>query len=832
MRNLEIKSLYPHIIAIAIFIAVTLLYLYPVLQGKQIQAHDTSTSIAMQKEINDYKDKTDGPILWTNIMFSGMPTYLIGGTGITSLITYVDQLTKNIFPYPLTPVFLYMLGFYILMIIMKVNPWLSIAGSLAFAFSTYFLIILEAGHYTKAFAIAYMAPTLAGVILIYRKKLILGGILTAFFTALEIYSNHVQITYYLGIIIMLYVLAELIKTLKNKEILKDFSIATSVLLIAGLIGILVNSNKLWMTYEYTKYSTRGKSELTMNKDNQTSGLDRDYATSWSYGIPETMTLLVPGMYGGASGASLGENSATYEVLKKNNVPNAKNYLSGLPLYWGPQPFTSGPVYVGAMIFFLFFLGLLVSKGHTRWWILASVILAVLLAWGKHLMWFTNFFFDFIPMYNKFRAVSMILVIAELLMPLLAILTLQQIIDKKIDRKELLNKAKILFYIIGGILAVMALFGGSLFSFSGAGDMQYGLPDWFLDALKQDRQKMLQMDAFRSLVFVGLTFGIIWLLVKEKIKLNYIYLLLSLLIIADLWFVNKRYLNNDDFVSKKKVEVPYTPTPADNFILQDKELYYRVFNLNEDLDKSSRTSYFHKNIGGYHGAKMERYQELINLHLQKERMELGKELSEIANQAELLDILSNMDVLNMLNVKYIIYDDKSNPIVNPLALGNAWFVEDFKVVNNADEEITELGNIDTKKQALVDQRFSTMIGGFTPSFDSTGMIRLTSYDPNKLTYTYSANSDQFTIFSDIYYDKGWKAYIDGKLTPHFRANYVLRGMILPAGDHDLEFRFEPESYYTSKAISMASSSALLLVILAAIVLNYFKRSKPAVPEKKV
>jgi len=747
------KKALPHIAAVIIFLIISLAYLFPVLEGKQINAHDTSTGISIAREVNDYHNETGEAVLWTNILFSGMPTFLIHTRDVTSLLPYIESLVTKPLPYPINVVFLYMLGFYILLLVLRVNPWLAIAGSIAFAFSSYFFIILEAGHYTKAFAIAYMAPTLAGVILIYKRQYMAGALLTTLFAAIELRQSHIQITYYLAIIILFFVIAELITHLRNKIPLGSFIKSTGILILAGLFALLLNVNKLWMTYEYTDYSTRGKSELQAKQENETAGLDRDYATAWSYGIPETMTLLIPDFHGGSSQGSLGKNSSTYEVLRRNNIPNPENITSGLPLYWGTQPFTSGPVYAGAIVIYLFVLGLFLIKGNTRWWILGSVILALLLSWGRNLMWFTNIFLDFVPLYNKFRAVSMILVIVELCLPLLGILALQRILDKEIPKKEILKKAKLSFYIVGGALVFFILFSGSLFSYSNPEDVRYGLPEWLLEAIREDRQKMLRNDAIRSLIFIIISFGLIWLIVKEKIKRQYALIAIGVLFIADLWPVNKRYLDNNDFEPKRKVENPYTQAPADKFILEDQSLFYRVFNITEDLDKSARTSYFHFNVGGYHGAKMERYQELVEYHLQPERMKIIDVLQAQQQISGVLSIMEDLPVTNMLNTKYIIYNNEAQPLENPFAPGNAWFVKDYEIVANADAEIAALNDLNIWDKVVIDERFSDHLEGFIPAFDPDAEIELTQYTPNNLTFEYSAGADQLTILSYIYYDKG-------------------------------------------------------------------------------
>ncbi len=808
MNKSGFQRFLPYAAAILVFFVIIAIYFYPVIEGKKLSASDMVHFKGMSKEIVDYRDKTGDEPLWTNSMFGGMPAYQILTDYSANLMLTVHQVLRLGFHLPIGMVIIYFLGFYILLSVMGIHPWLRIAGSIAFAFSSYFFIILEAGHTSKAYAIGYMAPVLAGIILTYRGKYLLGGIMTAFFLALEIVSGHPQITYYLMFMVLIYGLAEFYRHFREKQ-LAGFFRASAVLVLAAILAVLTHTASLWNTYEYSKYSIRGKTELSSEKENRTSGLDKDYAIQWSYGIAETMTLLIPNFHGGSSHGSLSENSATYEILAQNRVPNAGEIIQALPLYWGDQLFTSGPVYVGAIVFFLFIFSLFYLKGPFKWWGIAVTVLSIMLAWGKNFMPLTDFFLEYVPLYNKFRAVTMILVMAELTMPLMAIVALDRLIREGVDQAAL-KYLKISLYITGGILLFFLLLAGTLFSFTGPNDNQMGLPDWLLGALRDDRIRLFRTDAIRSLVFVLLTFGLIWIYAKGKLKLNYLFLLLTVMILADLWPVNKRYLNNDDFQRKSQVDNPYQATKADQAILRDTDPNYRVYNFGESFDASARTSYFHKNIGGYHGAKMRRYQEVIEHSLTTERAMLAQALSGEGMDPE--EALRNAATFNMLNTRYYIVNANAEPLRNPYALGNAWFVGDFRLVDNADEEINALNDFDPESLAIVDRRFERYLQGFNTAQGEKGTIELVSYKPNQLQYRSNSESGGFAVFSEIYYDKGWKAFIDGQEAPYFRANFILRAMIVPAGDHNIEFRFEPRSYFAGQKVSMAASLILLLLAL--------------------
>jgi hypothetical protein len=800
----QIKKLSPHLIVILLFVGISFAYFSPVMQGKVLDMPDIKHWKGMSKEVQDFREATGEEALWTNSMFSGMPAYQISTRSNGNLIQYVVKAISLGIPRPANLLFLYLLGFYLLLLSLKVDYRLSAVGAIAFAFSSYFFIIIMAGHMTKAHAIAYVPMVVAAVLYTYRGRMLLGGVLTALTVALELYANHLQITYYLVLVLILIGVVQFVKDLKANN-LTSFAKRSGVLVLAALLASGTAVTRLSTTMEYGTESTRGKSELTNNLDNKTSGLDKDYATSWSYGVAETFTLLIPNFYGGASQGELTTDSETYNAIKR--APNAKQLIKQLPLYWGTQPFTSGPTYAGAIVMFLFIFGLLFVKSEMRVWILLATIMSIMLAWGKNFMPLTDLFLDYFPGYNKFRAVSMILVIAEFTLPLLGFVALNKFLsegdedyetDNKVEdiksqkvshvvvKSKKLRSLNLAFYIAGGITLVFALMPNLFFDFVGGQDANLAKSGWPVDALQSDRAELLSADAWRSFIFIALSFGAMWMFLKNKLSSKHVIFIVGVLVLADMWTINKRYLNDDNFARKSKVETPYQATAADQQILRDKDPNFRVFNQSVSTFNDASTSYFHKSIGGYHGAKLKRYQELIENHIAK----------------------GNMAVLNMLNTKYFI-TPKGQAQQNPGTMGNAWFINEITTVANADAEIASLNGFNPANTAIVDVRFSEqMIDGL----DNVGAsITLTEYKPNYLKYNSTASKNGIAIFSEIYYDKGWNAYVDGELKPHFRANYVLRGMQIPAGKHIVEFKFEPAVYHVSERIAFASSIILLLLL---------------------
>lgn len=814
-----LKKNIPHIVAVVIFLLVSYAYHAPLLEGKRLSQHDLMTYQGMSKEIKDFREKTGEETLWTNSMFGGMPSYLIGVQWKGNIFKTISNLVQ-IGPRPGSYTFITMLFMYIALIMFGVNPWLAIVGAFAYGLSSYNIIIQAAGHNSKAVALAYLPAVIASIYYTLHKRMWTGLAVFGLSMALEIVAGHPQITYYGFMMILIYGVFEIVNAVKQKYI-KKLLPRFGALFVVAVIAVGTHFANLYATYEYGKYSIRGKTELSTEKENRTSGLDRDYATQWSYGKMETFNLLIPNLYGGASGSDIGKKSALYKELKKMGVPNAKQFVKNAPTYWGPQPMTSGPVYIGAIIVFLFVLGLFLVKGQIKWWLLTATVLSILLAWGHNLMWFTDLFFDYFPGYNKFRTVSMILVIAQIAMPLLGILAIDKIIKNEISKDDFMKSLKYSTAITGGILLFFILFGKSFLEFSSPSDVQvFGQNTALIQALQNDRASMMISDSIRSLVFILLSAAGIWAFYYKKIKTNVFVTVLAILVLVDLWSVDKRYLNSDNYTSKKKIEQPYTPTKADQFILQDKDPDYRVLNLAVSTFNDASTSYFHKSIGGYHGAKMRRYQELIDHEIIKEMQKIISTLQSQPSMQSINNTLQQLQALNMLNTRYIIYNPDAAPLQNPFALGNAWFVDEVKVVNNADEEIAAVQNFNPAKTAIVDKRFEKELFKFKK--DPAATIELVKYEPNHLIYKTKANSDQLAVFSEIYYEKGWNAYIDGKKVPHFRANYVLRAMKIPAGEHTVEFKFEPSIWTIGTTISWISSIILLLGLAFAVYLEVKKK----------
>ncbi len=809
MNSLLQKKWFPHLAAIIIALTAIIIYFNPLLSGKALKQHDVQQWQATYNEIAQYQKASGERTFWTNSVFSGMPTYLIGPSYKNNFTSTVSDFISRVLPNPVDTMFLLFICFYILLLTFEVSPWLAIAGSLAFMFSSFNLINIDAGHVGKGNAIAFMPLVLAGINYTLRKNRLIGALLTGIALSLQLAAGHLQITYYLMILIGVWMIAEIVIAAKDKKI-AHLLICGVFLAVAAAVGVATGANNLLPTEEYGKYSIRGKSELTKTATGEgnaaiaSSGLDKDYALQWSNGVAEPFTLLIPNFYGGSSSAELSTSSETYKILKQNGVPNAKQIIQGMPVYWGDQPFTAGPIYYGAIICFLFVLGLFVIKGPEKWWILAISVLAIMLSMGKNFMTLTDLFFYNFPLYNKFRSVTFILCITQTTFPLLALLALRDLLSGKIKPADLKKPLLYSFYIVGGLCAVFSFMPDLFLNFISPVDDR--LPEWLRESIVKDREALLKADALRSLLFIGAAFTLIWFYLNGKVKQQLFVGVLLGLIVIDLWGVDKRYLNDSDFETKKKnLEASFPKSQADEMILQDKDIHYRVYNTTQRLDQDALTSYWHKSIGGYHGAKMRRYQELIEFHLSR----------------------GNMQAFNMLNVKYFIVGDSANNLfaqANPEANGNAWFISNLMMVDNADAEIDSLKTINTKTTALVDKRFAEMLKGFNPTADSTSSIKLLSYAPNKLVYESNSSSDNLAVFSEIYYDKGWKASIDGNAAEHLRCNYVLRGMKVPAGKHRIEFVFEPEVVETGERVSMFASIILYGGIVVAGGFTFFRRRK--------
>ena len=816
MKDVKVlKQFLPYLSAIIIFIVMSFAFMSPVLQGKKIKQNDITIFKGMSKEIADFREKSGEEPLWTNGMFGGMPSYQISTLYPNNWIQKVDKLFTLGLPHPVSLLFLYFLGFFILLLILRIDPWWAIIGAFAFAFSSYFIIILEAGHNSKAHAIAYMAPVIAGIILTYRGKYLLGGILTALFAALEISANHLQITYYLLLFIVILGIAIHVDHIKRKA-LPNFIKATGILIIAALLAILPNITSLLVTSEYAAQSMRGTPELIKEGSIQTSGLDKDYATQWSYGIGESWSLLFPNVKGGGSGALAANEEAMEQIDPQFKTAIAQNRISS---YWGDQPFTSGPTYAGAIIVFLFFLGLFYVKGYLKWALVAGTIFSLVLAWGKNFMLPTELFLDYFPLYNKFRAVSMILILAEFTIPILAMLALWKIVT---ESKTIQNQKKeflIAFGLSGGLLLLFYLMPNLFFNFLSQMESDQLSSNSnpqiveFVKNMEAARIYIFKSDAIRSFLFILLMAVALYTYSIKKINKSILFLITAVLLVADMFTINKRYVNEENFDRKKVVENPYIPSVADKAILNDKSLDYRVLNLGNPFNDGA-TSYFHKSIGGYHSAKLARYQDLIDYRLQ---VEINQLISSLQNSdgSNLDELFKNLGSLNMLNTKYIIYNPQAPPIINQNANGNAWFVNQYEWVENANDEIEKLAIIDTKYTAIIDKRFEEQVNSLSITFNPENTIELMDYQSNHLTYKTNTDSEQLAIFSEIYYDKGWNAYIDSELKPHFRSDYTLRAMLVPAGRHTIEFKFEPKSYYRGEKIALFGSILLLLSFIGII-----------------
>lgn len=838
MKNFDFKKLIPYAVAIVVFIGISIIYFSPLLDGKQLYQSDIVNYKGSAQEIKDFRKATGEEALWTNSMFGGMPAYQIDVSYKTNVAKVFNNIFKLWLPHPASILFVLLLCFFILLITLKADPWLSIVGAVAFAFSSYFFLTIAVGHNAKTLAIAYMPAILAGIILTYRGKYLLGAALTALFFAIEISVNHIQMTYYFMMIVGFVALFEFIYAIIKKS-LPNFFKATAFLIVAGGISVIPNISSLWTSYEYMKETIRGKPELTSNSEIRSSGLDKDYITQWSYGIGETFSLMIPEIKGGGDAPISDSKSALDKVDKKYRKEIAQSNH-----YWGDMPFTAGPVYVGAFICFLFILGLFIVKGKLKWALFGVTVLAILLSWGHNFMAFSDFFIDYVPFYNKFRSVSSILIIVELTIPILAILALKEIAD---NPKLIKEKKSAFFAALGltaGLTLLFILLPTTFFDFlkntetaqfdeyikQGANPSQI---DDFTSNLEIARISIFRMSCLRSLAFIVIGAGMLWVYGSaKKMSKYFLYGGVALLLLIDLVPVDKKYLNNDNFVPKAKNENPFTLTNADKAILEDKDASCRVLNLTVgNFTTDASTSYYHKSIGGYHAAKLRRYQDLIENRLVDEQGRMVKTLQAGATDSVLMATMYGLTSLNMLNTKYYIYNPDARPLRNPAALGNAWFVENVKMVDNADQEMKAIENFVPATTAVVDKRFEKDISTFKGGKNPGSTITLTGYKPNHLTYeAKNLAANQLAVFSEIYYDKGWDAYIDGVKTPYVRANYVLRAMVVPAGNHKIEFKFEPRSYFTGEKISLAGSVLLVLLIAGALFFEYRKKKNtPVEPE---
>lgn len=877
------KHYLPHAIAIVVFAVITLIYFRPLLSGKELRQDDIARHKGMSKEIADFRTENNSEPLWTNSMFGGMPAYQISAKHPGNWLGFFDSLCKLYLPHPGGYLFLYCLGFFILLLCLDVSPWLSIIGGVAYGLSSYFLIIIEAGHNSKANALGYLPALIGGVILLFRERYWLGMSVTAFFTAMELNANHVQISYYGYMIVGFMIAGYFFYALKQKT-LPGFFKALALFLAASLVGLLPNAGNLMTTNEYGHYSTRSKTELTIKSNlkknsgladqpgmetneiaseplkehyekNTTTGLDADYATHWSYGIGETFTFLIPDFKGGAS-SSIGATDP--KALKKVRDPEMARYVSQSNAYFGDQPFTSGPVYIGAIVMFFALIGMFIVKNPIKWPLFYVTLLTIALGWGSNFMPLTDFFMHHVPGYNKFRAVSMIMVVAELTLPLLAILAINELLKRKSwDQKILLRAVKkeisikMVVFISAGLLGGFCLLGylapDTVNTFQASfeeekminREVQNGGSEeeirnfvgQLMPQIEIARKAIFQADAIRSVIFIALALLLLFLYYNGKVKMELFLGCLGVFIIFDMWPVDMRYLNAKSFITKQQnTESITAKTQADEVILQDKTLDYRVLNLSVNTFNDASTSYYHKSVGGYHGAKLKKYQELIDFHLDKEIALFYKQAGKaLASDSATDALLAQLQVINMLNTRYLILPGREEggetPLLNKQANGNAWFIKNLFVVPTPDDEILGLRKLNTKTQAITTDKYAA-IEKLKAEYPGEGSLKLVSYKPNDLVYESDSKKEEFAVFSEIYYSEGWTAYVDGQEKPHIAVNYVLRGMNVPAGKHKIEFKFEPRTYATANTIALIGSILLLVTVVLGLYLQNKNRTATA------
>lgn len=827
------KKLLPDLIAILAFVLLSFAYFFPAdIENRILFQHDTAAGAGAGQEVKEYYEQTGERSRWTNSLFGGMPMYQIAPSyDSTKSLQWVQKAYQLFLPDYVCLTFMLMLGFYILLRVFGIPVWLAGLGGIMWAFSSYFFILISAGHIWKFITLAYVPPTIAGIVLAYRGKLLWGGILTALFVALQITSNHVQMSYYFFFVILFFVGAYFEKAWRTKT-LPQFFKASAVLIVAALVGIAANVSNLYHTYAYSKETMRGKSELVQTGDaakQTSSGLDRDYITQWSYGIDETLTLLVPNFKGGASAAL----SQSETAMSKAN-PMYSSLYGSLTQYFGTQPMTSGPVYVGAFVLFLFVLGCFIVKGPLKWALIGATFFSIVLSWGKNFMPLTDFFIDYVPLYNKFRAVSSILVIAEFTIPLLAIFALKRLLEEPEILKQEKKPLGISLLLTAGIALLLAIAPGSIGSgyvpAQEAQMLQNAVNQQMIPAnelsgilanLEEMRAELVSSDALRSFIIIGIGCSLLWLYASGKLRSSLTIAGITILCLADMWGVNKRYLNDAQFVPHSIRTETFTKTNTDELILQDTSLDYRVLNFATSTFDDNNTSYWHKSVGGYHPAKLRRYQEMIEHHISPEMQAAYKAIATAGGEMDSVDA-NKFRILNMLNTKYFIFpagqQRQTVPILNPHAYGNAWFVNKVQYVNNANEEIDALDSIIPTETAVVDARFKDVLKGTTESYkDSLSSIRLTSYTPNRLTYETNNAQDGIAVFSEIYYPDGWHVTIDGQPAELARADYILRTMYVPAGQHTIEMRFDPTSLHVTEGIAYGALALLVIGIIVAVLI---------------
>lgn len=848
--------LLPHVAAILVFLAITLVYFSPLIKGQVLPQGDVTQYQGASRELREYYHNEGESSAWTGSMFSGMPAYQIGiWGGLPNFLDYLEKPLKALGSSSAGAVFAGMLMAYILFSVMGFRPVESILGAIAYSLSSYNIIILEAGHVTKAWALAYMPLIVAGMMALFKRKILLGGLLMALGLALQVKSNHLQITYYTGLLCAILYIGLVIDMISKKEI-SSLLKSSVVLVVALLLAGFSNAGNIYANLEMAKESTRGQSELSApsTAEKQSSGLDKDYAFAWSYGKAETLSLMIPNVHGGASGGMLDNSSNLYKEMVKQGFGSQVG-PEGIQsnTYWGAQPFTSGPVYFGAIIVFLFVFGMIIIRNKMKWALFIATVFFIFLAWGKNFESFNDLFFYHFPYYSKFRAVSTALVIPALTMVMIAVWGLKEFFSGEIDQSRLKKSLYISFGVVGGLSLFFAIAPGFFFNFIAESDASWKaqMPEWYYSALVADRRDLLASDAFRSFVFILLAAATLFILNMKAAKKYQLIggMAIVVLVLIDLWNVDKRYLNDSNFKDKVAYQAEsFVQSTADKFIFQDKDPSYRVLNLNNPFNETA-TSYHHKSIGGYHAAKLKRYQELIdhnladevgllqnkaNAYLQSEVAKLQSAADQqnidprnisIAVQDSMKSVFTNTAALNMLNARYVIYHPELPPLVNPEAQGNAWFVDKYVFVNNADEEIAALSTANREgHQAIVDVRFEDELKGLNIVPDSTATIVMTEYKPNRLKYKSKANSEQLAVMSEMYFANGWQAYIDGTPANHFRADWTLRAMRVPAGEHEIEFKFEPKGYDNARVLASASSAILVLLLLGMLGFGIFKKKE--------
>ena len=878
MQKINFKALLPHLAAVVIFILTIFAYFPELLEGKAISMGDIEQHKGMSSELADYRERTGEEAIWTNSMFGGMPGCLISVFYHGNLLKFVDQILKLGLPRPAGYMFTLMLGFYVLMQILRVNSWVSVIGAIAYCLSSYNLLIIEAGHMSKVDAIAYMPWVVAGVICAFRRNLLIGALLTAIALSLQIKATHYQVTYYMSFFLFFYVLFEVIHFIKEKQISKAIK-PVALLVLAGILAILSNISSIYTIYDYGKDSIRGKSELTIKNVKESDGLDRDYALQYSYGIGESFSYMIPDIYGGSSSESLGSD--------KNAVKDLDNQYAGvvssLPKYWGDDS-SSGPFYAGALVCFLFVLGFFWVKHPIRWAILATVVLAFMLSWGKNFIDLSEFMLNNFPGYNKFRAVKMILILCDFLIPVMAVLTIDQILKNTDQIKANIKTFYWAFALTGGLCLLFWLIPSLFFDLqqlspsienyvknslqqSGTSPQEITA---YLDNLRSNvepaREYFLKADAMRAFILILIGAALSYFFVLKRFSREIFIVGIGLLIIGDLWLVDKRYVNSKDFVSKRQSEIPFEASASDMAIMQDQlnknaglenkinervsearksnksfgnadvvkyqfrglmaNTHYRVMNLASNTFNDAGTSFFHKSLGGYSAAKLERYQEFIEYHLSKNMQAFSEGIQSVKSDSAMQALMGSLYAFNMLNADYIIYNAKAAPIINNQSLGHAWLVNKINWVKNADEEILAMkAGFNPANEVYIDERFKSTLNDFIPSKTESDKVKLLDYSPNKLVYESNTAKDALAIFSEVYYAKGWLASVDGKPAEHFRANYILRGMKIPAGKHQIVFEFKPQPYIQTEKIAFASSC--LLIVLAGVVIFLVFRKTPIV-----